>query len=124
MKNVAMVVTLASIALSGTLSAASPAGGPPGAEEKTYVSRDQYRVLLGQCRYADTPAMRAECRTRVAQRYAVGRQARVSLDCRTYSSVTVCGELTLSPREQACVRRAVAQGLTARRAEVECYAFY
>ncbi|MFC6084415.1 hypothetical protein [Sphaerisporangium aureirubrum] len=123
MKNVAMVVALATIAMSGTIGPAS-AGGPPDANEKTYVSRDQYNVLMSQCRYADTPAARADCRARTTQRYAVGRRPAEALDCRTYSSVTVCGELALSAREQGCVRLAVAQGLTARRAEVECYAFY
>lgn len=124
MKNVAMVVSLAGIALSGAFGTAAHAGGPPGADGRTYVSREQYRVLLAQCRYADTPAMRADCRTRTRQRYAVGTRPLESLDCRTYSGVTVCGELTLSVREQNCVRQAVDRGLTFRRAEVECYAFY
>jgi hypothetical protein len=126
MKNVAMVVALAAIALSGTAGIAVPAtaGGPPDANEKTYVSRAQYRVLTAQCRYADTASARTACQRRTTQKYAIGGGPAQSLDCRTYSSVTVCGELTLSEREQGCVRQAVAQGLTARRAEVECYAFY
>ena len=41
-------------------------------------------------------------------------------DCRTYSSATVCGELSLSPAQNTCVTRSVEQGMTERRAEVEC----
>ncbi|MDX6740367.1 hypothetical protein [Actinocorallia sp. A-T 12471] len=44
-------------------------------------------------------------------------------DCRTYSSVSVCGELTLDATQQQCVTNAVGQGMTERRAEVECTAF-
>lgn len=41
-------------------------------------------------------------------------------DCRTYSSVTICGGITLDAAQRACVAHAVAHGMTERRAEVEC----
>ncbi|NKZ02538.1 hypothetical protein [Actinomadura latina] len=44
-------------------------------------------------------------------------------DCRTYSSVTECGKPKLSEKQQACVNAAVQQGMTERRATVECHAF-
>ena len=44
-------------------------------------------------------------------------------DCRTYSSVTECGQPKLSEKQQACVTAAVQQGMTERRATVECHAF-
>ena len=46
-----------------------------------------------------------------------------SADCRTYSSVTVCGEITLNSAQSACVAHAVGLGMTERRAEVECTHF-
>ncbi|MFF4774486.1 hypothetical protein [Microtetraspora fusca] len=96
-------------------------GGGTGGKEQ--VSRGQYRILINQCRYADTKAARQKCRAKVRRTYTIGA-ANPNLDCRTYSSVTVCGRLTLSPRQRACVRESVKSGLTFRRAEVECYAFY
>ncbi|WP_433221889.1 hypothetical protein [Microtetraspora malaysiensis] len=90
---------------------------------KQQVSRAQYRILIRQCRYADTKTARRECRAKVRRTYTIGA-ANPNLDCRTYSSVTVCGKLKLSPRQEACVRESVRSGLTFRRAEVECYAFY
>lgn len=44
-------------------------------------------------------------------------------DCRTYSSVTECGEPKLTEKQRACVDSAVRQGMTERRATVECRAF-
>ncbi|TDB87084.1 hypothetical protein E1264_15825 [Actinomadura sp. KC216] len=44
-------------------------------------------------------------------------------DCRTYSGVTQCGEPRLTEKQRACVTTAVQQGMTERRAVVECRAF-
>ncbi|MBT2210375.1 MULTISPECIES: hypothetical protein [Actinomadura] len=44
-------------------------------------------------------------------------------DCRTYSSTTVCGKVQLDQKQQACATSMVQQGMTQRRAEVECHAF-
>lgn len=44
-------------------------------------------------------------------------------DCRTYSSVTECGQPRLTEKQQACVTAATQQGMTERRAVVECRAF-
>lgn len=44
-------------------------------------------------------------------------------DCRTYSSVTQCGQPQLDQKQQACVTSAVQQGMTERRAVVECHTF-
>jgi hypothetical protein len=99
----------------GSSTSRSTAGG-------TEVSPDQHRILTGQCRYADTAGMREECLAEVRRDYRVGRENR-DLDCRTYSSVTVCGRLPLSERERRCVETWVTGGLTQRRAEVECYVF-
>ncbi|WP_106397244.1 hypothetical protein [Actinocorallia populi] len=41
-------------------------------------------------------------------------------DCRTYSSTTACGEISLTSEQNTCVTRSVALGMTERRAEVEC----
>jgi hypothetical protein len=86
------------------------------------VSPAQYRILISQCRYADTVDAQTQCRSQVAANYRIG-EANPTLDCRTYSSVTVCGELSLSEKERACLQDAVRGGMTHRRAEVECYAF-
>ncbi|MGW3342588.1 hypothetical protein ACWDA3_04745 [Nonomuraea rubra] len=83
------------------------------------VSQEQYDTLIAQCRYADTG--KAKCRAAVKRMYRVG-QADPSLDCRTYSGVTVCGTLKLSKAERRCTRDSTAQGVPFRRAEVECYA--
>ncbi|MDF2706861.1 hypothetical protein AB0C18_13170 [Nonomuraea muscovyensis] len=108
----------------GTLSAlftltlfagSAQAGGSQGE-----VSERQYRILLAQCRHADAPAVRTRCRASVRASYRVGR-ADPTLDCRTYSGVTVCGVLPLSEAERACIDDSVAGGLSYRRAEVECY---
>ncbi|MEV6986200.1 hypothetical protein AB0M95_33745 [Sphaerisporangium sp. NPDC051017] len=104
-------------------SGVSAGGGPPGPEVRQSVSLEQYRILKRQCKYADTPKRRRECRAEVVRKYVIGKRA-TNLDCRTYSGVTVCGTLSLSPRQQRCVDQSVAAGLTYRRAEVECYAFY
>ncbi|MEU7836498.1 hypothetical protein [Nonomuraea sp. NPDC049129] len=90
--------------------------------DRHQVSESQYEVLLHQCRYANTSQARSECRAAVRANYRVG-EVDPSLDCRTYSSVTVCGMLRLSANERACVRDSVAKHLSYRRAEVECYAF-
>ncbi|QYC39060.1 hypothetical protein Nocox_07175 [Nonomuraea coxensis DSM 45129] len=99
-------------------------GGPAAAGDGTQphdVSQEQYRTLISQCRYADTAKARARCRAEVRELYRVGRTDK-TLDCRTYSGITVCGTLRLNKSERACVRDSVAQGLPYRRAEVECYA--
>ncbi|MEV0590067.1 hypothetical protein [Nonomuraea cavernae] len=88
--------------------------------EPREVSEDQYHVLMEQCRYVDTSSRRAECRAAVKEGYRVGK-ADPTLDCRTYSGVTVCGELLLSDAENKCIRHSVDEGLPYRRAEVECY---
>ncbi|MBX6769688.1 MAG: hypothetical protein IRY90_21475 [Actinomadura rubrobrunea] len=86
------------------------------------VSPAQYRTLINQCRYADGQAARQACRAEVRRKYTIGAW-NPALRCRTYSSVTVCGDLKLSPRQRACVREYVRRGLTYQRAEVECYVF-
>ncbi|MFG2017625.1 hypothetical protein [Actinomadura geliboluensis] len=52
---------------------------------------------------------------------AQGKDARQ--DCRTYSSVTECGQPKLTEKQQSCVKTSVQQGMTERRAVVECSAF-
>lgn len=101
------------------LSAGSARGGTDPVHE---VSEQQYQILRGQCQYADTPSARAECRSEVRWTYRIGHTD-PTLDCRTFSGVTVCGELRLSPAERACVEDSVSKGLTFRRSEVECYAW-
>ncbi|NRQ33346.1 hypothetical protein HII36_16035 [Nonomuraea sp. NN258] len=86
------------------------------------VSKQQYQTMTEQCRYADTRAARAECLADVKKFYRVGKSD-PTLDCRTYAGVSVCGHLTLSRAERACVDEAVKSGTAYRRAEVECYAF-
>ncbi|MGN9838353.1 hypothetical protein ACTMTI_09570 [Nonomuraea sp. H19] len=86
------------------------------------VSEEQYRTLIAQCRYADTSKARAECRAEVKATYRIG-EADTSLDCRTYSGVSVCGTLKLSRAERKCAEDSAKQGLPFRRAEVECYVF-
>ncbi|MGV9309750.1 hypothetical protein ACWENQ_35820 [Nonomuraea sp. NPDC004354] len=113
-----VVAGLGVVAVLG-LSAGSAQGGIGPVHE---VSEQQYEILINQCRYADTPDARAECRSEVRRTYRIGR-ADPTLDCRTYSGVSVCGELRLSPSERACVKDSVAKGLPFRRAEVECYAW-
>ncbi|MEU7895723.1 hypothetical protein AB0B45_23065 [Nonomuraea sp. NPDC049152] len=114
-----VVVGLGVVAALGLF--AGPARGGTGNRHE--VSEQQYQILMGQCRYADTPSARAECRSQVRENYRIGRFD-PTLDCRTYSGVTVCGELTLSPAERACVKDSVSKGLTFRRSEVECYALF
>jgi hypothetical protein len=89
--------------------------------EKHEVSEEQYQTLTAQCRYADTGAAQAECRADVKERYRVGKTD-TKLDCRTYSGVSVCGTLKLSKAERKCAQDSTDQGLSFRRAEVECYA--
>lgn len=141
MKKIFAVAAFAALTMLGTTAAvgafarphtgtSTPTGGIPApqpatetaAEVRRQVSEAQYQILFGQCGYAETQAARRRCREEVAQRYTVGKHD-PTLDCRTYSGITVCGELKLSAREQACVRDAVRDGMTHRRAEVECYAF-
>ncbi|MFD0685646.1 hypothetical protein [Actinomadura fibrosa] len=45
-------------------------------------------------------------------------------DCRTYSSTRVCGQPKLNDKQRACATKMVQQGMTQRRAEVECLTFY
>jgi hypothetical protein len=123
MKKIVAVAVLTAMTMLGAVAAAYADGRhQAGGRQKVEVSSAQYRILLGQCRFGDTADARAQCRTDVKETYRVGVW-NPDLDCRTYSSVSVCGELTLSPREQACVNASVGEGLTYRRAEVECYAF-
>ncbi len=111
-------VVLATTTMFGTVAA----GGPPEQDDRQSVSEDQYKILVRQCRYADTAQARQDCLSEVERKYRVGEEA-TDLDCRTYSGVTVCGVLKLSPRERQCVQDSVDKGLSYRRAEVECYAF-
>ncbi|WP_043616640.1 hypothetical protein [Nonomuraea candida] len=99
-----------------TASGATAAAGD--GMEQHEVSQEQFDILLAQCRYADTG--KAKCRAAVRERYRVGRTD-TSLDCRTFSGVTVCGTLKLSRAERACTRDSEAAGMSFRRAEVECY---
>lgn len=117
-----VLLTVSAAGPTAVVSAARAAGGEVKPVKETTVSEEQYETLLDQCRYADTAALRAECRAMVRARYRVGEE-NPSLDCRTYSGVTVCGELELGPAERRCVKEAVGGGLNHRRAEVECYAF-
>ncbi|MEW9547372.1 hypothetical protein [Nonomuraea sp. NPDC050783] len=98
-------------------------GGPAAAGDGVpprEVGKEQYRTLVSQCRYADTAKARARCRTEVKELYRIGRTD-TSLDCRTYSGVTVCGTLTLSRSERRCAQDSTDRGVSFRRAEVECY---
>ncbi|MBF8191888.1 hypothetical protein ITP53_40660 [Nonomuraea sp. K274] len=83
------------------------------------VSQEQYDTLIAQCRFADVG--KAKCRSAVKELYRVGK-ADETLDCRTYSGVSVCGTLRLSRAERQCTRDSTDRGLSFRRAEVECYA--
>jgi hypothetical protein len=90
---------------------------------KPSVSRWQYQTLLNQCRYINSATGRHRCRKNVGLNYRIGSKSNPNLDCRRYSSVLVCGELQLSPRQLKCVEESVKSGATRRRSEVECYAF-
>ncbi|MEV7964377.1 hypothetical protein AB0O34_00120 [Sphaerisporangium sp. NPDC088356] len=96
--------------------------GSAEAARRTTVSRTQYRILFHQCRYANTKKLRRQCRLAVGRNYRIGRW-NPYLDCRTYSGITVCGKLKLSKAERRCVIISMKDGLSRRRAEVECYAF-
>ncbi|WP_250563078.1 hypothetical protein [Sphaerisporangium fuscum] len=98
------------------------AGADATAKRRTTVSRNQYNILINQCRYANSVTLRKKCRAYVRKHYRIGKW-NPDLDCRTYSGITVCGKLMLSRRERRCVTLMVRAGLTRRRAEVECYAF-
>ncbi|MEU0517297.1 hypothetical protein [Streptosporangium sp. NPDC006007] len=113
-------VTAAGLAATGTMVQAM--SKVDKVTKKTTVSESQYETLLDQCKYANTAQRRADCRATVRLHYRVGAE-NPNLDCREYSGVAVCGLLELGPREQRCVKESVADGLTHRRAEVECYAF-
>ncbi|GAA4056554.1 hypothetical protein [Actinomadura miaoliensis] len=116
MKWIISAVVLAATATFATGGAAHASAG------KEPVSREQYRTLINQCRYAETKAARQDCRAEARKTYTIGAW-NPTLNCRTYSSVTVCGRLHLSDRQRACVRDFVQRGLTYDRSEVECYAF-
>ena len=90
---------------------------------KPPVSRWQYQTLLNQCQYINSAMGRDRCRKNVGLNYRIGSEPNPDLDCRRYSSVLVCGELELSPRQLKCVEDSVRAGMTRRRSEVECYAF-
>ncbi|MFI7417185.1 hypothetical protein [Nonomuraea sp. NPDC049684] len=114
------MMKIAAVAAIVALTTIGPAAASGDGIEQQEVSKQQYRTLTAQCRYADTPALRQKCRQAVKENYRIGRRNR-SLDCRTYSGVTVCGELLLSKTERACIDESTRQGLAYRRAEVECY---
>ncbi|HEX4816453.1 MAG TPA: hypothetical protein VFV66_27245 [Nonomuraea sp.] len=116
MKKIAAVAGLVVVTAFGGTTAAAGDGF-----EQHEVSREQFHTLLAQCRYADTGKARAECRAEVRQMYRIGRTD-TSLDCRTFSGITVCGTLKLNRAERACLRQSAERGLSFRRAEVECYA--
>ncbi|MFJ2031838.1 hypothetical protein [Streptosporangium sp. NPDC087985] len=121
MRRLMCAAALSMVAVLGIVATGTSAQAWNG--EKTPVGRDQYRILLNQCRYADSARLRSECRAAVRNTYRIGRE-NPNLDCRTYSGVTVCGELMLSKRQAACVQHSVGEGLSPRRSEVECYAFH
>ncbi|MEU1384651.1 MULTISPECIES: hypothetical protein [unclassified Nonomuraea] len=114
------MMKIAAVAAIVALTTIGPAAASGDGIEQQEVSKQQYRTLTAQCRYADTQALRQKCRQAVKDNYRIGRRNR-SLDCRTYSGVTVCGELLLSKTERACIDESTRQGLAYRRAEVECY---
>ncbi|WP_237105989.1 hypothetical protein [Nonomuraea sp. MG754425] len=87
--------------------------------ERHEVSQEQYDTLIAQCRFSDLG--KAKCRAAVKRMYRIG-QADLTLDCRTYSGITVCGTLQLSKSERSCIRHSEQEGIPFRRAEVECYA--
>ncbi|MFI7697846.1 hypothetical protein [Nonomuraea sp. NPDC049480] len=115
MKKIAAVAGLVVVAAFGATTASGDGF------EQHEVSMEQYQTLLAQCRYANTGKARAECRAEVKQRYRIGK-ADASLDCRTYSGISVCGTLKLSRSERQCTQDSTDKGLPFRRAEVECYA--
>jgi hypothetical protein len=122
MKKIVAVAMLAAMTLLGAMTTLAVATAASAGGRQQEVSSAQFDILMRQCRYAETASARAECRSGVKLNYRVG-SFDSSLDCRTYSSVTVCGPLSLGPKERACLDESVRQGLTYRRAEVECYAF-
>lgn len=133
MTKIVAVAVLAAMTMLGTVAAvasvaAGTGGRPPqasvphGGVARQEVSRKQYDILIGQCRYPKTAEARQRCRTQVREQYKVGA-FNPDLDCRTYSGISVCGVLELSAAQRSCVEESVNGGLTRRRAEVECYAF-
>jgi hypothetical protein len=118
-----IVVLMALTLMFGTAGTAVAFGEmQPPSDNKEYVSQWQYQTLLKQCRYVKTAMGRTKCENRVERKYRIGKESNPNLDCRTYSSITVCGELQLSPEQLMCVSDSVSSGLTRRRSEVECYA--
>ncbi|MCW2888949.1 MAG: hypothetical protein QOE54_6906 [Streptosporangiaceae bacterium] len=95
---------------------------PAQPHPKPSVSREQYQTMINQCRYVNSVTGRHKCEERVKSSYRIGHKPNPNLDCRTYSSISVCGKLLLSPDQLDCVRDSVRSGLTRRRSEVECYA--
>lgn len=132
MKRIVAVTAFAALATLGTVAAgdATSVRDPRAASgvdvasvrDPHEVSRDQYRILVSQCQYANTADARTQCRSDVVADYWIGN-ASPELDCRTFSSVTVCGDLPLSDKELRCVKDSVDNGMTYRRSEVECYVF-
>ncbi|MEU8266345.1 hypothetical protein AB0B89_04195 [Sphaerisporangium sp. NPDC049002] len=123
MKRTFAVTLLLMVMAAGLVVTASAWGSTAQAAARTTVSKAQYKILYHQCRYANTKRLRRQCRADVRRNYRIGRW-NPDLDCRTYSGITVCGKLKLSRRERRCVVRSVRdEGLSRRRAEVECYAF-
>lgn len=123
MKRIIAVTALVMVSTAGLVVTGTTARALPRENGRTPVNRSQYETLLNQCSYAATARRRAACRDTVRQDFRIGAEENPDLDCRTYSGITVCGPLRLSPSERACVRDSLAKGLTFRRAEVECYAF-
>ncbi|MFI7616638.1 hypothetical protein ACIBP6_35970 [Nonomuraea terrae] len=109
------IVAVAGLVVLAAVGATAAAGD--GSDQRE-VSQEQYDTLIAQCRYADTGP--ARCRAEVRRTYRVGNED-TELDCRAYAGVAVCGELKLSKTERRCVRESTEQGLSLRRAEVECY---
>ncbi|MEV6864568.1 hypothetical protein AB0M44_26620 [Streptosporangium subroseum] len=115
-------IIVAAALLAATAAGPVITGVPPQAADKIKVSREQYRTLLDQCRYSDSPQARTDCQARVKSNYQIGEENH-ALDCREYASIRVCGPLELSREERACVQREVNEGTSYRRAEVQCYVF-
>ena len=67
MKKIITVAGLAAMAMLGATAADSSLtrGGGQARHDGQEVSKDQYRILLGQCRFADTARARADCRAEV-----------------------------------------------------------
>jgi len=54
---------------------------------------------------------------------AAGPAVAASENCRTYSSVSVCGKLDLNEKQRQCVTDSTRLGMSESRAQVECHTF-